>query len=120
HLLHPAAVAHQGGRSVHLRLVADAVPRAPGAGLYQRRAEAGVPRTGLSRVHGGLRQDPRHLREIQEDRRQLMFASLPDIEAAIDGYLAAGQYNEALANIVVGVHNHHKLANASLYWPAAR
>lgn len=49
-----------------------------------------------------------------------MFASLPTVENQIDQHLALGQYNEALANIVAGVHNHYQLPgveNHFLYYP---
>lgn len=49
-----------------------------------------------------------------------MFISLPTLEADIDILIAAERYNDALANIVVGVHNNHKLPEAAhkfLYYP---
>lgn len=49
-----------------------------------------------------------------------MFINLPDTESAIDKAIAASQFNEALANIVVGVHNHYRLpevAHKYLYYP---
>jgi len=50
-----------------------------------------------------------------------MFSSLPTVEADIDRLIAATQYNDALANMVVGVHNHYKnpeVAHRALYYPA--
>ena len=50
-----------------------------------------------------------------------MFSSLPAIEADIDSLIAQARYNDALANMVVGVHNHYKapeVAHHALYYPA--
>ena len=50
-----------------------------------------------------------------------MFSSLPTVEADIDRLIAATRYNDALANMVVGVHNHYKapeVAHHALYYPA--
>ncbi|HEY6897979.1 MAG TPA: hypothetical protein VI279_12010 [Rhodocyclaceae bacterium] len=49
-----------------------------------------------------------------------MFISIPAIDTAVEQHIAAGQYNEALANIVVGVHNHYLLPEVDhrfLYYP---
>lgn len=49
-----------------------------------------------------------------------MFATLPEVENTVDKFIADGQYNEALANILVGVHNHFKQAEVArkfLYYP---
>jgi hypothetical protein len=49
-----------------------------------------------------------------------MFAHLPEAEAAIQRQLAEGRHNDALANLVVAVHNHYKLpsvAHRHLYYP---
>ncbi|APW41605.1 hypothetical protein [Rhodoferax saidenbachensis] len=49
-----------------------------------------------------------------------MFANLPLIEPEIDNHIAGLRYNEALANIMVGVHGHHKLETVArnfLYYP---
>lgn len=49
-----------------------------------------------------------------------MFANLPLIETEIDNHIAGHRYNEALANIMVGVHGHHKLETVArnyLYYP---
>jgi hypothetical protein len=49
-----------------------------------------------------------------------MFANLPLIEPEIDTHIAGCRYNEALANIMVGVHGHHKLETVArnfLYYP---
>ncbi|MEY4563888.1 MAG: hypothetical protein RLZZ618_3165 [Pseudomonadota bacterium] len=44
---------------------------------------------------------------------------LPEIEAAVDQLLAEQRHNDALANILVGVHNHYKspAAQNQLYYP---
>jgi len=50
-----------------------------------------------------------------------MFISLPTIEADVDRLIADTRYNDALANMVVGVHNHYKapeVAHHALYYPA--
>lgn len=49
-----------------------------------------------------------------------MFARIPHIESEVDQHIAAQRYNEALANIMVGVHGHHKqeaFARSTLYYP---
>ena len=49
-----------------------------------------------------------------------MFISLPGIESEVDKLIALGNFEGALANMVVGVHNHHKapdLAHQFLYYP---
>lgn len=49
-----------------------------------------------------------------------MFVHAPAAEAAIDAHIDAGRANDALANIVVGVHNHYKTpqaAHSHLYYP---
>lgn len=49
-----------------------------------------------------------------------MFASLPVIESQIDQHIARSEYNEALSNIIVGVHNHYQQPDAArdfLYYP---
>lgn len=50
----------------------------------------------------------------------IMFASLPETEQFIDRLTQDGRYNDAIANVIVGVHNHYKTAEAmqsSLYYP---
>lgn len=49
-----------------------------------------------------------------------MFVGLPSIEAEIDRHLAEGRPNDALANMVAGVHHHYKRDDAAhkfLYYP---
>lgn len=49
-----------------------------------------------------------------------MFISLPAIESEIDELIAASRYNDALATMLVGVHNHYTLPEAEhrfLYYP---
>lgn len=49
-----------------------------------------------------------------------MFSHLPEIEAHIQNLVDEHRYDDALANIVVGVHNHYKLpqvAHKQLYYP---
>jgi hypothetical protein len=49
-----------------------------------------------------------------------MFVSLPAPEASIDAMINAGQYNDALANILVTVHNHTRqpeTARQFLFYP---
>jgi hypothetical protein len=41
-----------------------------------------------------------------------MFAALPDVENVVDGLIENHSYNDALANILVGVHNHRNLPNS--------
>ena len=40
-----------------------------------------------------------------------MFARLPDVESDVDRFIEQESYNDALVNILVGVHNHFKLPN---------
>ncbi len=44
---------------------------------------------------------------------------LPEIETAVDQLLTEQRHNDALANILVGVHNHYKspAAQNQLYYP---
>ena len=49
-----------------------------------------------------------------------MFISLPSIENDIHNLIQESRYNDALANMVVGVHNHYTLPEAEhkfLYYP---
>lgn len=49
-----------------------------------------------------------------------MFATLPALEADIDNFITNGRFNDALANILVGVHNHCRtpdVARKFLFYP---
>lgn len=49
-----------------------------------------------------------------------MFSRLPEIEAHIDHLIGEQKYDDAMANIVVGVHNHYRLLGIEqkfLYYP---